>query len=112
MDGLGGRACTREVGHWVAIPVESWIFIRAGTRLDFGAPQHPGVTGFLQDGLRPLPLDCMNPLLLEVISPLLRSCLFSVLVLLVLLWTLLACSSHMALSFFNSCHHSGTAPAP
>ena len=51
-------------------------------------PQHPGVTGFLQDGLRPLPLDCMNPLLLEVISPLLRSCLFSVLVILVLLWTM------------------------
>ena len=48
--------------------------------MDYGPPQHPGVEGVVLDGLRPLPLDCVNPLL--------RSCLFSVLVILVLLWTL------------------------
>ena len=108
---------TRQVGHWSALPSESWIHIRAGTRLDHGAPQHPGVRGFLQNGLMPLPLDCMNPLLLEVISPLLRSCMFSVLVILVFFCGFcirllsFACSSHMALSLFNSCLLSGTVPA-
>ena len=58
--------------------------------MDHGAPQHPGVKGVLQDGLRPLPLDC-HPLPLMVIAHLPYPCLFRVLVFLVLLWTLLAC---------------------
>ena len=73
--------------------------------MDCGPEKRQRVEGAVSHGLRPLPLECF--------SPLPRSCLFSVLVVFVLQWTLpCACSSQHGIILLIFLFISGTAPAP